>query len=179
MKKIILRIIITLVVIIAGIFTYAALQPATYRVTRSTAMKATPEKIFPYINNPKLSNEWMTWKDSDPTAQMTYSGSEEGSGAITSWDSPGQLGTATTEVIESRPLESVKTKIIYTKPFQGTQLAEVSLTPAGNETTVTWSVTGENHLLGRVMCLFMNMDKMVGTEFEKSLANLKAIAEKP
>lgn len=151
---------------------YVALQPSEFVVARELVIKAPPEVIFPYINNSKKSMEWMPWKDSDPGAQMVYSGPEEGVGATTTWDSPGKMGTGQALVTESIPNQSVKTQLTYTKPMTMSQLAEVSLTPTGDGTLVKWSVTGNNSFVGRIFCVFLNMDKMVGSEFEKGLAAL-------
>ena len=173
MKKIFL----VLAVLVLGICIYAALQPAEFVIAREISIKATPEAIFPHINNSKKMNDWMPWKDSDPTAQMEPFGPEEGVGSGSKWDSPGQMGTGQAVVIESVANQVVKTQLTYTKPMEMSQLAEVLLTPNGEMTTVRWSVTGKNSFMGRLMCVFMNMDKMVGKEFEKGLSNLKRIVE--
>lgn len=173
----VLKVIGIIALVIAGILIYAALQPSEYLITRELVIKASPEVLFPYINNSQKSNEWMPWKDSDPDVKMSYSGPAEGVGSVASWDSPGKMGTGRAEVVGSVENQSVKTQLTYTKPMEMSQLAEVSLTPASEGTVVRWAVTGHNNWIGRVVCLFMNMDKMVGGEFEKGLSNLKTLAE--
>jgi len=164
-------------VVILGIVAYAALQSADYQVSREIVVKASPEAVFPYINSSKKSNEWMPWAASDPEMKMTHSGPEEGVGSKSNWESKGKMGTGEAEIVESQPNQSVKTKLTYLKPMEMSQIAEVSLTPSAEGTLVRWSVAGRNDLIGRVVCLFMNMDKMVGGEFEKGLANLKRMVE--
>lgn len=163
--------------VIVLIIAYAAFQPAAYEVSRSIDIQAMPEAIFPWVNNSRKSMEWMPWSAMDPKMTMTYSGPEEGVGAVSSWDSPGQMGAGSATIVESTANTSVKTKLIYTKPFKGEQDAEITIAPAGVMTKVTWTVRGENNLIGRVMCLFMNMQKMIGDSFSKGLGNLKAKAE--
>lgn len=168
---------LSVAIILAIFLTYIATQSPDYSVSRQVVVKASAEKLFPYINNSKRTNDWMPWKDSDPNVQMTYSGPDEGVGSIASWDSQGQMGTGKAEVVESKVNESVKTKLTYTKPFEMIQMAEVSLTPQPDGTVVRWSVEGKNNFIGRIFCFFMGMDKMVGSEFEKGLNKLKSMIE--
>ncbi len=167
------KILLGIVVVIGGFFGYVAMQPSDMLVARDILINAGPELIFPYINNSQKANEWMPWSESDPEAKMVFSGPAEGVGSITSWDSNGQMGTGQAEVVESIPNQSVKTKLTYTKPMVMSQLAEVVLIPSHAGTAVRWSVTGQNSFIGRALCVFMNMDKVVGSQFEKGLANLK------
>lgn len=171
------RIALVVLVVIGVLVVCAAMKPAQYLVSREMVMKAKPEQIFPHLNNSKKANDWMPWKEADPTAPMTYTGPEEGVGATTSWDSKGKMGTGKAEVVDTTPNKSVKTKITYTKPMQMNQLAEISLTPTPEGTTVKWTVTGENSFFGRFMCMFFDMDKMVGGLFEKGLSSLKSRVE--
>jgi len=171
------KILIVLAVVILGLVGYVASKPGDYLISRGVEIAASPSAIFPHINNSKKCNHWMPWKDSDPGVQMQYSGPEAGVGSINSWDSKGQMGTGKAEVIESIPNKSVKTQLTYEKPMQMNQVSEITLTPNGKNTLVTWSVSGKNSFMGRFFCLFMNMEKMVGGEFEKGLGNLKRIVE--
>jgi hypothetical protein len=173
------KVIGTVVIVLVLFLSYIALQNPNYKISRQQIINASPEAIFPWINNSKKTNEWMPWKDSDPNVQMKYSGPDEGVGSVSSWDSSGNMGVGKAEVVESIPNKLVKTQLTYTKPMEMSQLAEISLAPAANGTMVTWSVSGTNNFIGRVFCFFMNMDKMVGGEFEKGLTNLRKIVEKP
>lgn len=171
------KILIVVVLIILGIVGYAAFQPKEYSVQREVTIDAPPQVVFPWINNSKKMGEWMPWSEMDPKMVMTYSGPEEGVGATSSWQSDGKMGVGEATIIEIVPNQVVKTKLEYTKPFEGTQMAEISITPSGSQSVVKWSVQGENNLIGRIMCLFMNMQKMVGGSFEKGLAKLKQKVE--
>ncbi|MCX6108436.1 MAG: SRPBCC family protein [Proteobacteria bacterium] len=171
------KVVVVLGLIILVFFGYIYSRPATMLISRELLIKASPEKLFPYINNAQKSNEWMPWAESDPGVKMVYTGPQEGLGAISSWDSTGKMGTGQAEVVESVALKVVKTQLTYTKPMVMKQLAEVSLNPTAEGTVVRWSVTGENGFLGKLFGVLMNMDAMVGGEFEKGLGKLKAIAE--
>ncbi len=161
-----------------GVFLiYVAMQPSEFMVARETVIAASPEAIFPHVNNSRKANDWMPWKDSDPGAVMQYSGPDEGVGSTSSWDSSGKMGKGQAVVAESIPGKSVKTQLTYWKPMEMSQVAEISLSPAASGTTVRWTVSGRNSFVGRIFCTFMNMDKMVGGEFEKGLARLKQTVE--
>lgn len=179
MKKVFMILVGLLVIAIISVCLYAALLPSQYTISRSLVVRATPEKIFPWINDTRKSNEWMPWAESDPQLQMNYIGPVEGVGAISSWKSEGRMGTGQAEVVESVLNTSVTTKLSYTKPMMMTQMAIISLMPKGDGTEISWSVKGENNFIGRVFCVFMNMDKMVGDEFLKGLQNLKLKVEAP
>lgn len=166
--------IVALIVIVLGL---AALQPSDYKISRETTIDAPVQKVFPYLNSSQLGDKWGPWKEVDPKAQMVFSGPIEGVGAKTSWDSQGQLGTGSATIVESVPNQRVGIKLEYTKPMNMTQDAVYLARSEGNKTVVTWQVTGKNTFPGRVMCLFMNMDKMVGGMFEKGLSNLKTLVE--
>jgi hypothetical protein len=166
-----------LLALLLGFVIYVAMKPSEFVVSREITIQAPPEKIFPYLNNSKLMNDWSPWPEVDPKAQMVFSGPPEGVGARTSWDSTGQLGTGSATIIESIPYRSVRTKLAYVKPFNMEQDAHLSIQPAGGGSVVTWSVSGRNPFFGRLMCSLMNMDKMVGNNFNKGLSKLKAMLE--
>ena len=157
----------------------AALKPAEYIIKRDVMINAKPESIFPLLNSMKNADTWMPWKESDPQVQNTYSGPEDGIGSVSSWDSPGQMGTGTAEVVGVILNQSVKTKITYTKPMEMSQDSEFILTPKGDSTQMTWVVTGKQPFFGRLIStlILMNMDKYVGGMFEKGLNKLKLIVE--
>lgn len=171
------KVLIGLVLVIALLFGYASTLPSEMKISRELLIRAKPEAIYPYINHSRKMNEWMPWSESDPEAKMLYSGPELGIGSTTSWDSKGNMGTGQAVIVESIPNRSVKTQLTYTKPMKMEQLAEVSLTPAEGGTVVRWSVNGHSPLISRIFCIFMDVDKTVGGEFEKGLANLKRIVE--
>jgi hypothetical protein len=80
-------------------------------------------------------------------------------------------------IIESRPSELIRIKLEFFKPFAGNSIAEFTFKPEGNQTAVTWSMAGENNFMAKAVHLFINMDKMIGGQFEKGLAQMKAVVE--
>lgn len=168
---------IAIIGIIAILLGYAATQPAEYVISRSVTVEAPAKKIFPYLNSPKLAEQWAPWSKVDPNAKVIYSGPHHGVGARSSWDGGKQLGTGSATVVESVDNKLVGVKLEYLKPMKMEQYSEYLMESNGSATTVTWRVTGKNNFIGRVMCLFMNMDKMVGGMFEQGLSSLKTLVE--
>jgi hypothetical protein len=164
--------------LIAAFLVYVGFQSPDYVISREIAIQAPAEKIFPYLNNSKLFESWGPFKADDPTAQMNYSGPDEGVGSKTSWDSQGRLGTASATIVESVPLQKVGVRIEYLKPMQMIQDSEYLLRANGAESIVTWKVSGKNGFAGRLYCVFVNLDQKLGGMFEKGLSNLKTIVEK-
>jgi hypothetical protein len=173
-----IKIILGLGIIVGLFLIYVAMQPEIYMVSRSVTINAPAEKIFPYLNNSRLIKQWSDWSEIDPQAKMAFDGPETGVGAKTSWQDGKQLGTGSATIVNSIPNQQVDIKLSYVKPMVMEQDATYLLTSQGNQSVMTWKVTGKNGFMGRLMCVFMNMDKMVGGMFEKFLGNLKTIVEK-
>jgi hypothetical protein len=172
------KIVLPTLAILAVFLGFVALQDPNYVITREVKINAPAEKIWPYLNNSKLAEKWAPWLEVDPSAKMNYSGPSEGVGSKASWESQGQLGTGSATITESIPNQKVSTQLEYVKPYEMKQYSEYLLASNGSETTVTWKVAGKNNFMGRLVGVFMNIDKMVGGMFEKGLANLKNLAEK-
>lgn len=165
-------------VVVVGLFLgYAALQKPEYTVARDISIHASPAVIFPYINESKKMDSWNPWTEVDPQVKMSFTGPNAGVGAKTSWESKGRMGVGSATISESVPFERVVTDLAYTKPMAMTQTAQITLTPAGSDTIVRWSVSGKNNLLFRCMGVFCNMDKMVGGTFASGLLKLKTLVE--
>ena len=172
------KILIGLIVIVGAILTYAALQPSHYSIVREVTINSPAAAIFPWINNSQKTQSWVPWAEMDPALKMTYSGPAEGVGSSAHWTSEGHMGVGSAIIVETTPNKSVKTTVQYEKPFAGTQDVEISIVETNGISVVQWSANGQNNFIGRVMCLFVNMDKKVGESFEKGLSKLKTTVEK-
>ena len=165
-------------VLVACVLIYAATRQGTFRVARSVSIMAAPEKVFPLINDLHGFNRWNPFYGLDPAAKFTYRGPDSGKGAAHEWDGNNKAGKGRIEITESSPPSKILMKLDILKPMECHNRVAFTLVPVGNATEVTWVMSGENSFIGKVMSLCFNMDKMVGGEFEKGLAALKAIAEK-
>ena len=172
------KVLIGIAVVVVVIAILAAMQPNSFNVTRSTTISAPPAAIFERINDFHAWTTWSPWEKLDPAMKRTYDGAASGVGTIYKWESNNsEVGTGTMTITESRPGELVKVKLDFTKPFEGSNIAQFAFKPDADKTIVTWSMTGQTCIIAKIFGVFMNMDKMIGPEFEKGLASLKAVVE--
>jgi len=177
MLKIIAIVLIVLVALVAGVLAYAATKPDTLRVQRATSIKAAPEKIVALINDFHSWGIWSPYEKKDPAMKRALSGAASGRGAIYEWDGNGNVGRGRMEILESS-LDKITIKLDFIKPIEGHNTAEFTLEPDGDVTRVTWVMYGPSPYIGKLMSVFFNMDRMIGTDFEAGLANLKTAAER-
>ncbi|MBS1960638.1 MAG: SRPBCC family protein [Bdellovibrionales bacterium] len=173
-----MTVLIALGALLAGFLIFVALKPSHFEVAREVRIASPVARIFPYLNNTALSNQWSPWTAMDPQAKMKISGPAEGVGSKLSWTDGKRLGTGSATIVESVPGERVRIKLEYVKPFEMSQDAYYFVKSEGATTTVTWKVEGKNTFLGRLMCTFMDMDKEIGGTFTKGLTDLKTLVEK-
>jgi len=170
------------VLAIIGVLAYAATFSNTFQVQRSLRVNASPERIYPLINNMRGMNTWNPFAEADPEIKITYSGPESGKGARYDWTGNSKVGEGNIEITDVSAPNRVTLQLNMLKPLEGHNTDVFTLVPNGNGTDVgtivTWAMSGERPFIGKVMDAVFNMDRMVGGQFEKGLAKLKAIAEK-
>ncbi|MCW8132457.1 MAG: SRPBCC family protein [Planctomycetota bacterium] len=154
-----------------------ALQPSDFRVTRSSTISAPPETVYGQVNDFRKWSAWSPWEKLDPAMKRTFEGPAEGVGAVYAWAGNDQVGEGRMTIAESKPGELVRIKLDFLKPFESTSTSEFVFAGEGGGTKVTWSMYGKNDFVGKAFCIFMNMDKMIGADFEKGLAQMKSAAE--
>lgn len=177
MLKIIGIIAAVLAVGIVGVLAYAATRPDDFRVQRSATIKAPPEKIFAFINDFRRWTVWSPFEKIDPDMKRTYGATAAGPGATYAWDGNKNIGSGSMTMVDSSP-SKVIIKLDFLRPFEAHNIAEFTLVPAGDSTSVTWSMHGPVPYFAKIIHMFMNMDRMVGGQFAAGLADLKAAAEK-
>jgi len=171
------KILIALVVIVVGLVAVIALQPARYRVSRSTTIAAPAPVVFAQVNDFHRWAAWSPWEKIDPAMKRTYEGPPAGVGASYTWVGSGEVGEGRMTIVESRPSDLIQVKLEFVKPFAGTSVAEFTFKPEGDRTLVTWSMTGDKNFIAKAIHLVMSMDRMIGDQFEKGLAAMKTVAE--
>lgn len=171
------KILIALAAIIVIFVIVVSLRPAEFKVARSATIAAPPAAVFEQVNDLQKWKSWSPWEKIDPAMKQTYEGPPAGTGASSSWVGNNQVGEGKMTITESRPNELVKFKLDFLKPFAGTSTAEFTFKPEGNQTVVTWSMTGQNNFVAKAVSLFMDCDKMVGGNFEQGLAGMKSVVE--
>ena len=162
---------------VAALVIYAASRPDAFTVQRSAAIAAPAEHIFPYLDDFHRWSAWSPWEKLDPALQRTFSGAPRGTGAVYEWLGNKQVGQGRMEILESDPSRRLRIKLDFIKPFEASSETAFTLDPAGEGTRLTWTMSGNRPFLHKLIGVFMNMDRMVGGDFERGLASLKALAE--
>ena len=173
LKKILIALAAIAVVFVAVV----AMQPSDFRIVRTATMSAPAPAVFAQVNDFHNWEAWSPWAKLDPAAKNSFEGPPAGTGAIFRWAGNNQVGEGSMTITESRPSDVIRIKLEFLKPMAGTSTAEFTFKPEGDQTTVTWSMSGKNNFIAKAICLFMNMDKMVGGKFEEGLAAMKSIVE--
>jgi len=178
----VLKILVVVAAVIGAILIFAATRPNSFHVERSITIHASPEKIFPLINDLHAWESWAPEDRKDPTSKTTYIGSASGVGAISEWDGKGSVGKGRMTIAESEPLKKVAIMVDFVRPFEAHNLNEFKLEsqPAGSEavtTKVTWSIDASNLYAMKLVGVFFNIQREFGKHIETGLNNMKAVAE--
>jgi hypothetical protein len=176
--KFVIAIVAVLAVGVAGVVGYAAMtQPDTFRVERKTTIAASPEKLTGILSDLRRGAEWSPYEKKDPAMKKTFSGPATGPGAKLAWDGNGDVGAGSLTVADVTP-SKVTLDLEMTRPMNANNVVEYTFVPQGNATTMTWAMHGPMPLISKVICVFMNFDRMVGDDMERGLKDLKALAER-
>ncbi|MGH7404633.1 MAG: SRPBCC family protein [Candidatus Methylomirabilales bacterium] len=171
------KILIALAAIVVVFVAVVAMQPSEFRVARTATISAPAPVVFAQVNDFHKWEAWSPWAKLDPAAKATFEGPSAGPGAIFRWAGNDEVGEGSMTITESRPSDLIRIKLEFLKPFAATNTVEFTFKPEANQTAVTWSMAGKNNFIAKAVCLFMNMDKMVGGNFEKGLAQMKSAVE--
>lgn len=168
-----------LVIAVAVIAIIAAFKSPDFTITRKAVIDVPPDKVFPLVNDFHKWESWSPWAKKDPNMKQTFEGTSAGKGTIYTWAGNKEVGEGRMTITESQPDELIRIKLEFLKPFAATSDTLFTFQRVGAQTHVTWTMSGKNNFIARAFCLFMNMDDMVGGDFEKGLASMKAVAEAP
>jgi len=176
-KKIFLFLLLLIVVCVGAVLAMAMTKPNTYHVERKTAIAASPETVFPLINNLHSWQQWSPWEHVDPNMTREFSGPDAGVGAAYAWKGTDKVGVGKMTITESQPVSRVAVRLDFEKPFQATDQVAFNIQPSGTGSEVTWSMDGNHNMMSKCMCVFTSMDAMIGPDFEHGLGSLKTLAE--
>ncbi|HEX4235459.1 MAG TPA: SRPBCC family protein [Caldimonas sp.] len=171
-------VLIVIAVLIVGVLVAAAMRPSDFTVQRSASIAAAPAKIYPFLVDFHQWPAWSPWEKLDPGMKRTHSGAPSGPGAVYAWEGSSKVGAGRMEIKDAAAASKVLIQLDFLRPFEAHNITEFTLAPRADATEVTWQMRGPAPFVSKVMGLFVNMDKMIGKDFEKGLANLKAAAEK-
>jgi hypothetical protein len=170
-------IVVAIFAVLAGILGYAATRPNDFTIRRSNRIKAPPEKIFTHLTDFHEWGAWSPWEGLDPAMTRTYSGSSNGVGAVYEWEGNKKVGAGRMEITGLSAPTNLTLKLDFIRPFEAHNTTEFQLQPAGDSTEVVWLIRGPSPFMSKLMGVFMNMDKLIGKDFETGLANLKRVSE--
>ena len=155
-----------------------ALQPSDFKISRSASMAAPPERVFTEVNDFSKWDAWSPWAKIDPNMKKQLSGPPSGVGAAYAWQGNEEVGEGKMTITESHPSAHVKIALDFIRPFAANNVIEFRIAGTPGRSDVTWTMSGKNNFVMKAFTLFFDMDKAVGTDFEKGLAQLKAVVEK-
>ena len=167
-----------IVLAVAVVLVYAASRPDTFRIARSVSIQAPAEKIFPLIDDYRQWPAWSPYEHKDPQMKRTYGATTSGKGATYAWEGDGNVGAGHMAIADSSPPSRVLIKLTMLKPMEAHNDVAFTLEPQGEATRVTWGMQGPVPYLAKIFHVVIDVDKMVGSDFEAGLAKLKAVAEK-
>lgn len=174
MLPIIALVVVVAIVILLGV---AAAKPDTFEVSRTETIRAPAAAIYPFIIDFRQWSRWSPWEQLDPDMRRTHSGAPAGAGAIYEWQGNRKAGQGRMEITETRPPEHVVIALEFIKPFAATNTTAFHIEPGPEGSRVTWSMHGPNTFAGKLMGVFVDMESMIGREYERGLAALKLTAE--
>jgi len=178
LKKAIISIVVALLLTFALLGVFIVMQPDSFTISRKTTIAAAPERIFAEVNDFHKWDAWSPWAKLDPNMKTEVTGSESGKGSVYSWKGNQEVGEGTMTILESTSPSLVKIDLHFIKPFDSSSITEIKITPAGANSDVEWTMTGKHNFMSKAFSLFVDMDKAIGADFEKGLAQLKSVSEK-
>ncbi len=163
--------------IVALILLLGMIAPKKYHVHRSTIINKDKSSVFEFLRYLKNAEKWSPWEEKDPNMNKQFKGTDGEVGALSSWQGNKDVGEGEQEITKIIPDERIESTLRFFKPWKSTSDAYLALNDADRGTKVTWGFSGKHPFIGSIFMLFMNMDKAVGSDFEKGLAKLKTHLE--
>ena len=176
-KKVILGVLGAVVAIVVILCVVVAMQPANFNIMRSVDINAPSDKIFPLVNDFHNWDSWSPWAKIDPNMKITYSGPDSGVGAGYAWTGNDEVGEGNMTIRSNHPPKQIVIDLEFIRPFAAKNVNGFDFKAEGEKTKVTWSMAGKNNFMAKAFCMVMDVDKMVGGDFEKGLAQMKTVAE--
>jgi hypothetical protein len=175
--SVVMNVLLVIAVLVGGLLVYAATRADTFRVERHIVINRPAPEIFSLLEDFRAWTRWSPWEGLDPALKRMYGGAERGKGAVYEWEGNAKVGKGRMEIIRSEPARHITIDLSFLRPFKAENAAAFDLEPQGNATEVSWAMYGPLPFPSKLMSVFVSMDKLIGSDFEKGLAKLKAAAE--
>ena len=165
---------IILVLIILGF-----VAPKDYEVSRSIVIDKDLKEVFQFVKLIKNQDQWSPWKKKDPNMIQSFIGTDGEVGFVAKWKGNKAVGEGEQEIITIVENEYIDAQLRFYKPWKSESIGHILVDRVDEtQTIVTWGFSGINKFPMSIFMLFMNMDKMMGKDFEEGLAKLKKVLEK-
>jgi hypothetical protein len=178
------KVLLVLVVAVGGFLAFAVSRPDTYRVERTQRIAAPAGVVYAQLDNFKSWGAWSPWDKRDPAMKKTFTGPSHGAGAGYAWQGNDKVGQGQMTILDAKPPgaagepATLSYRLEFIKPFASVATTHFVVKPEGDKAALaSWSMEGRNNLMGKALGVFMNMDKMIGGDFEAGLANLKTLSQ--
>jgi uncharacterized protein YndB with AHSA1/START domain len=171
------KILLAIAIVIILLIIFIAMQPGSFRIARSILISAPPQTVFNQITDFHKWDAWSPWLKMDPNVKQTYEGPSSGPGATYSWSGNKKIGAGRMTITDTQTPDLIRIKLEFFQPFAATNDTEFTFKPEANQTNLTWAMTGQRPFMMKAFGLIMNMDKLVGNDFQKGLASIKQISE--
>jgi uncharacterized protein YndB with AHSA1/START domain len=166
------------VLVALGLFlAFVASRPSKFRIERSIVVAAPPERAFAQVDDFHKWPAWSPWEKLDPTMKKTFEGAASGPGSVYSWVGNPKVGEGRMTIEATTPPSRLELKLEFFKPWKATNATTFAFDRDGGGTKVTWAMEGEHTFGMKAFGVFMNLDKLVGRDFERGLQSLKSVAE--
>jgi uncharacterized protein YndB with AHSA1/START domain len=175
--KIVRVILIVLLLAVVAVLGLAATKPDHYHVERSATMSAPPAAVFAQLNDFHHWEAWSPWEKIDPAMKRTFDGPASGKDQSYAWVGNDKVGEGKMTITASEPDTHLGIRLDFIKPWTETCEVDFAVAPEAEGTKVTWGMNGNHTYVSKIFCVFMDMDKMIGNDFEKGLAQLKTVTE--
>jgi uncharacterized protein YndB with AHSA1/START domain len=173
LRKVLLGLAALIVILVGIVYT----RPSTFRVERATRIEAPPDVVYALVSDFHAWDRWSPWAHLDPSMKVTYGGPPSGTGASMSWTGNDKVGEGSMHITESKPPQALVMRLQFIKPMASVNRTDFTFKPDGTGTKVDWVMTGPLDFMGKGMDLFVGMDKMIGSDFDKGLASMRREAE--
>lgn len=171
------RVLLSLAVLLAAFAIFVATRPDTYRVVRKATLAAPPAAVFAQVADFHRWQAWSPWAHLDPAMQVTYAGEAGAVGSVYAWTGNDKVGAGRMTLVRSQPPARLDIRLEFLRPLASTSETSFAFAPAPGGTEATWDLVGHNDYLGKLASVFLNLDSMIGGDFERGLAQLKAVVE--
>lgn len=168
---------IALLIVVIAFCALVATRPAQFHVERTATIAVTPAVVFPLIDDFHRWREWSPWEKLDPAMKRDYSGPASGPGSTYEWAGNQDVGRGSMRITESQAPERVVIALEFKEPWQASNTAIFSIAPAPGGATVTWGMDGHSNFVFKAISMFMDMDSLVGKDFDEGLTNLARVAQ--